>query len=197
MNADVFRRCGALEVSLHRGRRTLVSREDEARPHTAKLAQQIAVSVVHRLCPSYEPAYETAAITHMSEGGHPLGCNRTSTVYQLAIWGMPTGRELDSIAEERETDDRSQHARAVAGCQVLDCSGEEIGSINEVWLDGQTGRPVWASVSTGLLGLRETSALAARRDTRWSHASFGVEGIRSSTLRRSSRPGANRPTRNG
>ncbi|HEV7652633.1 MAG TPA: PRC-barrel domain-containing protein [Actinophytocola sp.] len=41
-------------------------------------------------------------------------------------------------------------------CQVVDPRGEKIGSVKQVWLDGQTGEPVWASVHTGLFGLRET-----------------------------------------
>ncbi|MGH3876412.1 MAG: DUF2382 domain-containing protein [Actinophytocola sp.] len=41
-------------------------------------------------------------------------------------------------------------------CQVVDPRGEKIGSVKQVWLDGQTGDPVWASVHTGLFGLKET-----------------------------------------
>lgn len=41
-------------------------------------------------------------------------------------------------------------------CQVIDPQGEKIGSVKRVWLDGQTGDPVWASVHTGLFGLKET-----------------------------------------
>src|SRR5262245_30990802 len=41
-------------------------------------------------------------------------------------------------------------------CQVVDPRGEKIGSVKRVWLDGQTGDPVWASVHTGLFGLKES-----------------------------------------
>jgi uncharacterized protein (TIGR02271 family) len=41
-------------------------------------------------------------------------------------------------------------------CQVIDPRGEKIGSVKQVWLDGQTGDPVWASVHTGLFGMKET-----------------------------------------
>jgi len=41
-------------------------------------------------------------------------------------------------------------------CQVIDPEGEKIGSVKRVWLDGRTGDPVWASVHTGLFGLKET-----------------------------------------
>ena len=40
------------------------------------------------------------------------------------------------------------------GCDVHDRTGDKVGSIGAVWSDG-TGRPSWASVRTGLFGLRE------------------------------------------
>jgi uncharacterized protein (TIGR02271 family) len=41
-------------------------------------------------------------------------------------------------------------------CQVVDPRGEKIGSVKQVWLDGQTGDPVWASVHTGMFGMKES-----------------------------------------
>jgi uncharacterized protein (TIGR02271 family) len=41
-------------------------------------------------------------------------------------------------------------------CEVVDPAGEKIGSVKRVWLDGQTGDPLWASVHTGLFGLKES-----------------------------------------
>jgi uncharacterized protein (TIGR02271 family) len=41
-------------------------------------------------------------------------------------------------------------------CQVVDPHGEKVGSVKRVWLDGRTGDPLWASVHTGLFGLKET-----------------------------------------
>jgi uncharacterized protein (TIGR02271 family) len=41
-------------------------------------------------------------------------------------------------------------------CQVVDPSGEKIGAVKRVWLDGSTGDPLWASVHTGLFGLKES-----------------------------------------
>lgn len=41
-------------------------------------------------------------------------------------------------------------------CQVVDPRGEKIGAVKRVWLDGQTGDPLWASVHTGLFGLKES-----------------------------------------
>ena len=40
--------------------------------------------------------------------------------------------------------------------QVVDPHGEKIGSVKRIWLDGQTGDPLWASVHTGLFGLKES-----------------------------------------
>lgn len=41
-------------------------------------------------------------------------------------------------------------------CEVIDENGERIGAVKQVWLDDRDGRPVWASVHTGLFGLKET-----------------------------------------
>ncbi|PSL57986.1 uncharacterized protein (TIGR02271 family) [Saccharothrix carnea] len=41
-------------------------------------------------------------------------------------------------------------------CEVIDEHGERIGSVKQVWLDDQDGRPMWASVHTGLFGLKES-----------------------------------------
>ncbi|GAA1352499.1 DUF2382 domain-containing protein [Saccharothrix algeriensis] len=41
-------------------------------------------------------------------------------------------------------------------CDVVDSHGERIGSVKQVWLDDRDGRPMWASVHTGLFGLKET-----------------------------------------
>lgn len=41
-------------------------------------------------------------------------------------------------------------------CDVIDEHGERIGSVKQVWLDDQDGRPMWASVHTGLFGLKES-----------------------------------------
>ncbi|MFD0200785.1 MULTISPECIES: DUF2382 domain-containing protein [Saccharothrix] len=41
-------------------------------------------------------------------------------------------------------------------CEVIDEHGERIGSVKQVWLDDQDGQPMWASVHTGLFGLKES-----------------------------------------
>jgi uncharacterized protein (TIGR02271 family) len=51
-------------------------------------------------------------------------------------------------------------------CQVVDPDGEKVGSVKRVWLDGRTGDPVWASVHTGLFGLKETFVPLQRAELR-------------------------------
>lgn len=51
-------------------------------------------------------------------------------------------------------------------CQVVDPSGEKIGAVKRVWLDGQTGDPLWASVHTGLFGLKESFVPLQRAELR-------------------------------
>ncbi|KOX33246.1 hypothetical protein ADK67_06755 [Saccharothrix sp. NRRL B-16348] len=41
-------------------------------------------------------------------------------------------------------------------CEVIDEHGERIGTVKQVWLDDRDGRPMWASVHTGLFGLKES-----------------------------------------
>lgn len=47
-------------------------------------------------------------------------------------------------------------AEDLIGHHVLDDEGNNIGKIGQVYLDDQTGVPTWASVNTGLFGMRET-----------------------------------------
>jgi uncharacterized protein (TIGR02271 family) len=44
----------------------------------------------------------------------------------------------------------------VIGSTALDNDGDKIGTVSEVYLDDQSGRPEWATVRTGLFGTRET-----------------------------------------
>jgi uncharacterized protein (TIGR02271 family) len=52
------------------------------------------------------------------------------------------------------------------GCQVIDPTGEKIGAVKQVWLDGQTGDPLWASVHTGLFGHKESFVPLQRAELR-------------------------------
>jgi uncharacterized protein (TIGR02271 family) len=42
------------------------------------------------------------------------------------------------------------------GRDVVDSDGDKIGTLEEVYLDGDSGRPEWATVSTGLFGRKQS-----------------------------------------
>ncbi|SDF67965.1 DUF2382 domain-containing protein [Klenkia brasiliensis] len=44
----------------------------------------------------------------------------------------------------------------VIGSTAVDADGDKIGTVSEVYLDDQSGRPEWATVKTGLFGTKET-----------------------------------------
>ncbi|MGW5879624.1 PRC and DUF2382 domain-containing protein [Nocardiopsis terrae] len=44
----------------------------------------------------------------------------------------------------------------LVGHRVLDTEGNNVGKINQVFLDDMTGEPSWVSVHTGLFGMKET-----------------------------------------
>lgn len=60
-------------------------------------------------------------------------------------------------------------------CQVVDPRGEKIGSVKRVWLDGRTGDPLWASVHTGLFGLKESFVPLQRAELRDDQLQVPVE----------------------
>lgn len=45
---------------------------------------------------------------------------------------------------------------ALTGLTAYDRTGEKIGSVQQVYLDDQTGRPEWVTVKTGLFGMKES-----------------------------------------
>ncbi|MFJ4716757.1 PRC and DUF2382 domain-containing protein [Streptomyces sp. NPDC088785] len=45
---------------------------------------------------------------------------------------------------------------ALVGLTAYDRTGEKIGSVERVYLDDRTGKPGWATVKTGLFGMKET-----------------------------------------
>jgi uncharacterized protein (TIGR02271 family) len=51
-------------------------------------------------------------------------------------------------------------------CEVIDPRGEKIGSVKQVWVDDQTGEPMWASVNTGIFGLSESVVPLQRAELR-------------------------------
>jgi uncharacterized protein (TIGR02271 family) len=49
-----------------------------------------------------------------------------------------------------------QDINTVIGSTAIDNDGDKIGSVSEVYLDDQSGRPEWATVKTGMFGTKET-----------------------------------------
>ncbi|KUF17019.1 DUF2382 domain-containing protein [Streptomyces silvensis] len=45
---------------------------------------------------------------------------------------------------------------ALTGLTAYDRAGDKIGSVQQVYLDDQTGRPEWVTVKTGLFGMKES-----------------------------------------
>ncbi|MEP7022432.1 MAG: PRC and DUF2382 domain-containing protein, partial [Actinomycetota bacterium] len=52
----------------------------------------------------------------------------------------------------------TQDPQAVIGLTAIDDEGTKIGKVGQVYLDDQTGQPVWVTISTGLFGTRESFA---------------------------------------
>jgi len=59
----------------------------------------------------------------------------------------------------------------VIGATAYDSDGDKIGKIGQVYLDNASGKPAWATVNTGLFGMKET--FVPLQD-----ASFSDEGLR-------------------
>ena len=49
-----------------------------------------------------------------------------------------------------------QQIPSIIGADAIDNDGDKIGTVSEVYLDDQSGRPEWATVKTGLFGTKET-----------------------------------------
>jgi hypothetical protein len=49
-----------------------------------------------------------------------------------------------------------QDVQTWRGMKMVDADGEKIGTIEDVFLDRQTGEPEWATVKTGLFGLKSS-----------------------------------------
>ena len=46
--------------------------------------------------------------------------------------------------------------RELIGARLLDSDGNKVGTIGQIFLDDETGRPEWATVNTGLFGSSES-----------------------------------------
>ena len=49
-----------------------------------------------------------------------------------------------------------QDVQTWRGMKVVDADGNKVGTIQDVFLDRQTGEPGWATVKTGLFGLKSS-----------------------------------------
>ena len=49
-----------------------------------------------------------------------------------------------------------QDITTIIGSNAVDNDGDKLGKVGQVYLDDQTGRPEWATISTGLFGTQET-----------------------------------------
>jgi sporulation protein YlmC with PRC-barrel domain len=64
---------------------------------------------------------------------------------------------------------------SVMGATAYDSSGDKIGKVGQVYVDTDSGRPVWASVNTGLFGTSES--FVPLHDAEWDgeHLRVGYE----------------------
>ncbi|MFI6080514.1 PRC and DUF2382 domain-containing protein [Streptomyces sp. NPDC051217] len=53
-------------------------------------------------------------------------------------------------------DDVFHHVGELTGLTVYDAAGEKIGSVEQAYLDNQTGRAEWVTVKTGMFGMKES-----------------------------------------
>ena len=54
--------------------------------------------------------------------------------------------------------------RELVGADLLDASGHKVGKIGQIYVNSTTGEPGWATVNTGILGVRETFVPLAQAD---------------------------------
>jgi sporulation protein YlmC with PRC-barrel domain len=72
---------------------------------------------------------------------------RTSTAY----W---PGRGTTTTLEDQMKS--VEDVQTWRGMKMVDADGDKIGTIEDIFLDRQTGEPAWAAVKTGLFGRKET-----------------------------------------
>jgi uncharacterized protein (TIGR02271 family) len=52
----------------------------------------------------------------------------------------------------------NEDLQAMTGRTAIDADGAKIGKIGQIYVDDQTGQPLWATISTGLFGSKESFA---------------------------------------
>src|SRR5215204_4728947 len=58
------------------------------------------------------------------------------------------------MARTQTTAPKTNEIYSWRGCDVIGSDGEKIGTLNEIYIDEQTGQPEWGLVSTGMLGTK-------------------------------------------
>lgn len=53
-------------------------------------------------------------------------------------------------------DDVFHHVGELTGLTAYDAAGEKIGSVEQAYLDNETGRAEWVTVKTGMFGMKES-----------------------------------------
>ena len=56
-----------------------------------------------------------------------------------------------------------QDVQQFTGRTALDSEGSKVGKIGQVYMDEQTGMPLWVTVATGMFGTRQKLRAALRR----------------------------------
>jgi len=65
--------------------------------------------------------------------------------------------------------------RDLIGRQAYDTAGEKIGKVGQVYLDERSGAPSWATVNTGLLGMKESFVPLDGADMKGDGVALGVK----------------------
>lgn len=58
----------------------------------------------------------------------------------------------------------SEHLASLTDADVIDQHGDKVGGVGQIYLDDASGQPAWASVKSGLFGLRESFVPLATAD---------------------------------
>jgi uncharacterized protein (TIGR02271 family) len=75
---------------------------------------------------------------------------------------VPSFVSLNLMSGDPMIDERN--VTQVIGSTALTSSGDKLGSVGEVYLDDETGRPEWATVRTGLFGTKQAFVPLAEAD---------------------------------
>ncbi|MET0191396.1 MAG: PRC and DUF2382 domain-containing protein [Pseudonocardia sediminis] len=65
--------------------------------------------------------------------------------------------------------------REIIGRQAYDAQGEKVGKIGQVYLDERSGTPTWATVNTGLFGMKESFVPLDGADVKGGDVALGVQ----------------------